>query len=266
MDREVAYRRMASNIFLKLSRENVQQIAYVRLRGKEDTTKYSATAAKPAGPLDLMEALEQHGLLCQDNIDGLKEVLKDANRTDLVSAVEKEMGIPKTCCLKRVFRTAGPKLPTPDTSPTDRSAARVKTAGQQKHGWGAVNNPVPPGLSGGVERPATASKAVEGTPKKKVPLMPPTANKKMALEATSLAKTPEQQQLVLPQSPSLSLRAGSGNSPSSKPIPPPRPPPPPKSPMTVRRSHAEKTDEGDKDSGMYSWSASDRSGQNTTLA
>ena len=90
MDRDIHFRRMASNIFRRLSAEDVQQIAYVRLKGKEDTKKYSA--ARPhASSMDLLESLEQYNYFSQDNIEGLKEVLRDASRVDLVKQVDTEM-------------------------------------------------------------------------------------------------------------------------------------------------------------------------------
>ena len=90
MDRDIHFRRMTSSIFRRLSAEDVQQIAYVRLKGKEDTKKYSAVRPQ-ASSVDLLESLEQYNYFSQDNIEGLKEVLRDAGRVDLVKQVDAEM-------------------------------------------------------------------------------------------------------------------------------------------------------------------------------
>ena len=83
---EIPYRRMVSNIARELSTSDVEQIAYVRLTGKEDTTKYSA-ANPAASALDLLKTLERWGDFSVNNTDGLKEVVMDARRKDLVDKV-----------------------------------------------------------------------------------------------------------------------------------------------------------------------------------
>ena len=87
---EIFFRRTVSNTFRRLSVQDVQQIAYVRLTGREDTKRFSA--AKPqATSLDLMESLEQYGCFSRENVKGLTEVLKDANRTDLAEEIERKL-------------------------------------------------------------------------------------------------------------------------------------------------------------------------------
>ena len=150
-EREVLFRRMVSNTFRRLCPEDVQQIAYVRLKGREDTKKFSA--AKPqATSLDLMESLEQYGCFSQENVDGLKEILKDANRSDLVKHVETEI------------RKLNKKLrnrPEPSAellgSPTEELASKLgssKWQRDEKQGWVVVpesSERVPPLHLGGKE-------------------------------------------------------------------------------------------------------------------
>ena len=85
--RDIEYRRLVSNIARELNDKDIEQIAYVRLAGKEDTTRYSA--AKPcASALDLMKTLENFDVFSLNNIAGLIEVVKDARRNDLVRKIE----------------------------------------------------------------------------------------------------------------------------------------------------------------------------------
>lgn len=87
---DVDFRRLVSNVFCRLSRRDVQQIAYVRLKGKEDTKKYSASNTQDTS-LDLMESLEQYDYFSKENVEGLTEILKDANRSDLAKHVAGEV-------------------------------------------------------------------------------------------------------------------------------------------------------------------------------
>lgn len=85
--RDIEYRRLVSNLARELNDKDIEQIAYVRLAGKEDTTRYSA--AKPcASALDLMKTLENFDVFSLNNIAGLIEVVKDARRNDLVRKIE----------------------------------------------------------------------------------------------------------------------------------------------------------------------------------
>ena len=116
---EILFRRTVSNTFRRLSLQDVQQIAYVRLTGREDTRRFSA--AKPqATSLDLMESLEQYGYFSRENVKGLAEVLKDANRTDLAEEIERKLCKP----VKK------PRNSTAVASPTVESPSRLEDSGQ----------------------------------------------------------------------------------------------------------------------------------------
>ena len=116
---EILFRRTVSNTFRRLSVQDVQQIAYVRLTGREDTRRFSA--AKPqAMSLDLMESLEQYGYFSRENVKGLAEVLKDANRTDLAEEIERKLCKP----VKK------PRNSTAVASPTVESPSRLEDSGQ----------------------------------------------------------------------------------------------------------------------------------------
>ena len=83
----IAYRRLVSYIATQLSPTNVEHIAYVRLTGKEDTTKYSG--AKPtASALELLVTLERRQCFYYGNIGGLVEIVEDVNRNDLAKVIE----------------------------------------------------------------------------------------------------------------------------------------------------------------------------------
>ena len=143
--REVHFRRMVSNIFRRLGAEDVQQIAYVRLKGKEDTKKYSA--AKPqATSMDLLESLEQYNYISQDNIQGLKEVLRDANRADLVKQVDVEMR--KLCKKKRNGVKKGESAQEMLASSTEDMAGRLGAGSRRERddeqGRVSVAERVPP--------------------------------------------------------------------------------------------------------------------------
>ena len=132
---EINFRRIVSNTFRRLSLDDVQQIAYVRLKGREDTKKYSA--AKPqATSLDLMESLEQYGYFSRENVKGLKEVLKDANRSDLADEIDKQLRKP----FKKPRNSAAVEAVTP---PTEESASRLVGGSRQEReeeqGWEVVS-------------------------------------------------------------------------------------------------------------------------------
>ena len=103
VSRDIEYRRMVSNIARELNAADVEQIAYVRLTGREDTTKYSA-ANPSASALDLLKNLERRGDFSVNNTNGLKEVVMDASRKDLVDKVN-DFGVqesPKHKCLQKL--------------------------------------------------------------------------------------------------------------------------------------------------------------------
>ena len=120
---DILYRRTVSNVFLRLSRTDIQQIAYVRLKGREDTKKFSA-ANQQAASLDLMESLEEYGFFSRKNVKGLIEVLKDSNRTDLVEEIERILCKPS----KTPVNSAA--------SPTEESASGLGDSRQKTNDQG----------------------------------------------------------------------------------------------------------------------------------
>ena len=140
--REIGYRRMVSNLFRELGSEDVQQIAYVRLKGKEDITKYSAAKQTLTGStaLDLMQALERHDVFSQDNIDGVVETMKDAQRNDLVKKIKAEKlkmrpspAVRDTC--SRIQQNV-PATPTGENAQTsDDEWIVVDKRGPQQEQW-----------------------------------------------------------------------------------------------------------------------------------
>ena len=129
--RDIQYRRMVSSIARELSAYNVEEIAYVRLTGKEDTTKYSA-ANPAASALDLLKTLERWGVFSMENINGLKEVVMDAGRKDLVDQINNftvEESISKHTCLKKLFvknRQRNKGRQKTDDSPTEELAGKFQ--------------------------------------------------------------------------------------------------------------------------------------------
>ena len=103
VSRDIQYRRMVSNIARELNAADVEQIAYVRLTGREDTTKYSA-ANPTASALDLLKNLERRGDFSVKNNNGLKEVVMDASRKDLVDKIN-DFGVQESTkhkCLQKL--------------------------------------------------------------------------------------------------------------------------------------------------------------------
>ena len=83
----VEYRRLVASIARKLSAEERQQIAFIRLDG-EDTSKYSPQN-KDATGIDLFAKLERLRVFSKKDIDGLMDVVaKDVNRNDLVDDIK----------------------------------------------------------------------------------------------------------------------------------------------------------------------------------
>jgi hypothetical protein len=245
---EIFFRRTVSNTFRRLSVQDVQQIAYVRLTGREDTRRFSA--AKPqAMSLDLMESLEQYGYFSRENVKGLAEVLKDANRTDLAEEIERKLCKP----VKK------PRNSTAVASPTVESPSRLGDFGQvtDEERRRGERTPVPSlycgrgvrALPGPGHKISPSPSGVKEGGQKKVPLMPPlVALKKATQETDSQSKMPVRQQLVTLKAQQSPVKGTTY--PPSKPAPPP---PPPKT-----RRHGEKTEgTGDRDSGMWSGSTYD---------
>ena len=149
-NREISYRRTISNIFRRLSAEDVQQIAYVRLEGIEDTTKYSASrqTANSKG-LDLMQSLQRYGFFSQDSMDGLKDVLQDANRSDLVKQLETEtrklkMSSAHAKSNKHLTKTGREKPKEALVTPSEELAGRLKDIREREQGWVVVSCPERP--------------------------------------------------------------------------------------------------------------------------
>ena len=71
------YRRLVASIAAKLSLEDVQKVAFVRLENRNVATG-----------IDLLTRLECLGQFSQDNIDGLEIIVKEINRKDLVREVK----------------------------------------------------------------------------------------------------------------------------------------------------------------------------------
>ena len=94
---EIAYRRLVASFARVLSAQDVYTIAYVRLTGKEDVSKFSPSRIPNASGLDLMATLERCGIFSMDCIDGLVDVANDINRRDLIKMVkEYRKNLPRT--------------------------------------------------------------------------------------------------------------------------------------------------------------------------
>ena len=83
----IAYRRLVASLARELSAEEVEQIAYIRLTGKEDISKYTASNHATATGLSLLATLERWRVFSQKNTEGLVGIAKDVNRHDLVEKV-----------------------------------------------------------------------------------------------------------------------------------------------------------------------------------
>ena len=145
--RDIQYRRMVSNIARELSTSDVEQIAYVRLTGKEDTTKYSA-ANPAASALDLLKTLERWGDFSENNTDGLKEVVMDARRKDLVDKINDfiKQDRPKNKCFKKINCVKNKRRPKIDVLLTEKLASKF----QDSEEWVIIA-----GAEGGLSSPPT---------------------------------------------------------------------------------------------------------------
>ena len=83
----ITYRRLVASLARELSAEEVEQVAYIRLTGKESTSKYSSSHPNATG-IALLATLERLGMFSQENAEGLVDIAKDIKRHDLVKKIE----------------------------------------------------------------------------------------------------------------------------------------------------------------------------------
>jgi len=83
----IAYRRLVASLARELSVKEVEEIAYIRLTGKESIIKYTSSHPNVTG-LALLATLERLGMFSQENVEGLVDIAKDIERHDLVKKVE----------------------------------------------------------------------------------------------------------------------------------------------------------------------------------
>lgn len=86
MSDRIEYRRLVAFIANQIKPEERQIIAYIRLN-REDISKYSPH--REATGIDLFERLECLQYFSQENTEGLKEIVKDVDRLDLVVEIER---------------------------------------------------------------------------------------------------------------------------------------------------------------------------------
>ena len=98
------YRRLVVSFAKQISPEEKQAIAYIYLKDKEDITKYSPQN-KDITTIDLLTSLECHGVFSQKNIDGLKNIAKDINRSDLKNKIKDYKKNAKTLTSKQSKKT-----------------------------------------------------------------------------------------------------------------------------------------------------------------
>lgn len=102
------YRRLVASVATKLSLEEVQKVAFIRLENRNVTTG-----------IDLLARLECSGHFSQDNIDDLMEIfVKDINRKDLAKEVKLYKKNPKQIEKPRKRKTSAP--PAAPTSNSER--------------------------------------------------------------------------------------------------------------------------------------------------
>jgi hypothetical protein len=229
---DIEYRRMVSNIARELNAADVEQIAYVRLTGREDTTKYSA-ANPSASALDLLKSLERWGNFSVNNINPLKDVVKDARRNDLVEKINhfmieestKSKYLEELNFTKNRPRNKGRQ--NDDTSPAEELAGRFQDPG---HRVFIVDRRKAPQIlqrsdivqelktrtretsqdNGGLtSAPTAGGRRVE----KRKPLLPPKHKKTRQITTTESQTVKQQQQRV------LSAQHSSEKPPSFKPSP-----------------------------------------------
>ena len=83
----IEYRRFVASFARHLSVEEVKDISYIRLKDVESIFKYTTNPPSATG-LDLLARLERLGTFSQENLDGLLEIAKDINRSDLEEKVK----------------------------------------------------------------------------------------------------------------------------------------------------------------------------------
>ena len=84
----IEYRRLVSSLAASLSAEEVERVAYIRLKdAQRSPDKYNAKEPSATG-LSLLATLERLGVFSLQNVDGLLEIAKDVGRGDLMNHVE----------------------------------------------------------------------------------------------------------------------------------------------------------------------------------
>ena len=83
----ITYRRMVASLARELSAEEVKEVAYIRLTGKQRTSKYTSNNLTATG-LDLLATIERLGVFSRQNAKGLVDIAEDINRYDLVEKVK----------------------------------------------------------------------------------------------------------------------------------------------------------------------------------
>ena len=84
----IAYRRFVASFARQLSAEEVEQIAFIRIAGKENVAKYNAENPSVRSGHHLLLKLEHLGVFSLNNLSGLVEIAKDVERNDLNKKVE----------------------------------------------------------------------------------------------------------------------------------------------------------------------------------
>lgn len=83
----ITYRRMVASLARELSAEEVKEVAYIRLTGKQSTSKYTSNNPTATG-LDLLATIERLGVFSRQNAKGLVDIAEGINRHDLVEKVK----------------------------------------------------------------------------------------------------------------------------------------------------------------------------------
>jgi len=112
----LAFRRLVCNFSQKLSKEECQEIVYIRLH--ECRERY-----RDASTLDILSKLEMACIFSPDNPSGLIEVAKDISRTDLVNLVKD--------FIKKNQRSKDKKVKAKTPSKPDKSCFRLDASDEE---------------------------------------------------------------------------------------------------------------------------------------
>lgn len=126
---DIEFRRLVSDIAANLSREEVERVAYIRLRDSQSRDKYNAKEPGATG-LNLLATLECLEVFSQQNVDGLWEIAKDVDRRDLMGRVEEYKA--KRSHAAECARKKPRRLLKEDQQQLDKKAI-AKLAALQKH-------------------------------------------------------------------------------------------------------------------------------------